>query len=141
MAPRAMSRAPAGKWVIAGTVVLGSFVAAMDISIVNVAMPKMIGTFGVSLDVITWVAVAYSIAEILVVTMAAWFSTLLGRQRFYTVSLVVFTAASVFCGFARSLEMMIIGRVLQGFSGGGLIPLSQAIMLETFPEEERGMAM
>ena len=141
MAPRAMSRAPAGKWVIAGTVVLGSFVAAMDISIVNVAMPQMIGTFGVSLDVITWVAVAYSIAEILVVTMAAWFSTLLGRQRFYTVSLVVFTAASVFCGFARSLEMMIIGRVLQGFSGGGLIPLSQAIMLETFPEEERGMAM
>ena len=141
MAPRATARAPAGKWVIAGTVVLGSFVAAMDISIVNVAMPKMIGTFGVSLDVITWVAVAYSIAEILVVTMAAWFSTLLGRQRFYTVSLVVFTAASVFCGFARSLEMMIIGRVLQGFSGGGLIPLSQAIMLETFPEEERGMAM
>jgi DHA2 family multidrug resistance protein len=88
-------------------------------------MPNMIGTFGVSLDVITWVAVAYSIAEILVVMMAAWFSTLLGRQRFYTVSLAVFTAASVFCGFARSLEMMLIGRVLQGFSGGGLIPLSR----------------
>jgi MFS transporter, DHA2 family, multidrug resistance protein len=141
IAPRAMARAPAGKWAIAGTVVLGSFVAAMDISIVNVAMPRMIGTFGVSLDVITWVAVAYSIAEILVVTMAAWFSTLLGRQRFYVVSLAVFTAASVFCGFAQSLEMMIVGRVLQGFSGGGLIPLSQAIMLETFAEKDRGMAM
>ena len=65
-------RAPAGKWAVAGTVVLGSFVAAMDVSIVNVAMPQMIGTFGVPLDAITWVAVAYSIAEILMVTMAAW---------------------------------------------------------------------
>src|SRR5215510_2244340 len=134
-------RAPGGKWAVAGTVVLGSFVAAMDVSIVNVAMPQMIGTFGVPLDAITWVAVAYSIAEIILVTMAAWFSALLGRQRFYTLSLALFIVASVLCGFARSLEMMIVGRVLQGIGGGGLIPLSQAIMLETFPEEERGMAM
>src|SRR5215475_1259243 len=135
------ARAPAGKWAVAGTVVLGSFVAAMDVSIVNVAMPQMIGTFGVPLDAITWVAVAYSIAEIILVTMAAWFSALLGRQRFYTLSLTLFIVASVFCGFARSLEMMILGRVLQGLGGGSLIPLSQAILLETFPEEERGMAM
>jgi DHA2 family multidrug resistance protein len=104
-------------------------------------MAQMIGTFGVPLDAITWVAVAYSIAEIILVTMAAWFSALLGRQRFYTLSLTLFIVASVLCGFARSLEMMIVGRVLQGIGGGGLIPLSQAIMLETFPEEERGMAM
>ena len=71
----------------------------------------MIGTFGVPLDAITWVAVAYSIASIMV-TMAAWCSALLGRQRFYTLSLVLFIAASVLCGFARSLEMMILGRVL-----------------------------
>ena len=135
------ARAPAGKWAVAGTVVLGSFVAAMDVSIVNVAMPQMIGTFGVPLDAITWVAVAYSIAEIIMVTLAAWFCTLLGRQRFYTLSLALFIAASVLCGFARSLEMMIVGRVLQGIGGGSLIPLSQAILLEAFPEEERGMAM
>src|SRR5437016_6541178 len=141
MTHAAGARAPAGKWAVAGTVVLGSFVAAMDVSIVNVAMPQMIGTFGVPLDAITWVAVAYSIAEIILVTMAAWFSALLGRQRFYTLSLALFIVASVLCGFARSLEMMIVGRVLQGIGGGGLIPLSQAIMLETFPEEERGMAM
>ena len=134
-------RAPGGKWAVAGTVVLGSFVAAMDVSIVNVAMPQMIGTFGVPLDAITWVAVAYSIAEIIMVTLAAWCSALLGRQRFYTLSLVLFIAASVLCGFARSLEMMILGRVLQGLGGGSLIPLSQAILLETFPEEERGRAM
>src|SRR5215472_9985012 len=79
MIQAAGARAPAGKWAVAGTVVLGSFVAAMDVSIVNVAMPQMIGTFGVPLDAITWVAVAYSIAEIIMVTMAAWFCALLCR--------------------------------------------------------------
>jgi DHA2 family multidrug resistance protein len=136
-----VSRAPAGKWVIAGTVVLGSFVSVMDISIVNIAMPQMLGTFGVSLDAITWVAVAYSIAEIILVTMSAWFSILLGRKRFYILSFLLFTGASILCGTARTLEMMILARVLQGIGGGGLIPVAQAIMLETFPEEERGMAM
>ena len=131
----------ANKWLIAGTVVLGSFVSVMDISIVNVAMPQMISTFGVSLDAITWVAVAYSITEIILVTMAAWFSSLMGRKRFFIFSFILFTAASLLCGLARSLEMMILARILQGIGGGGLIPVSQAIMLETFPEEERGMAM
>ncbi len=135
------SRAPANKWVIASTVLLGSFVSVMDVSIVNVATPQMLGTFGVSLDEITWVSVAYSIAEILLVTMAAWWSARLGRQRFYMLSFGLFTGASVLCGSARSLETMILARALQGIGGGGLIPLSQAIMLETFPEDERGMAM
>ena len=135
------SRAPANKWVIAGTVVLGSFVVVMDISIVNVAMPQMLGTFGVSLDAITWVAVAYSIAEMIMTTMASWCSTLMGRKRFYLLSFAFFTGASVLCGLARSLEMMILARALQGMGGGGLIPVTQAVMLETFPEEERGMAM
>ncbi len=137
----AVSRPAANKWVIAGTVVFGSFVSVMDISIVNVAMPQMIGTFGVSLDAITWVAVAYSIAEIILVTMAAWCSMLLGRKRFFIYSFILFTLASLLCGAARSLEMMIAARILQGIGAGGLIPVSQAIMLETFPERERGMAM
>ena len=106
------TRAPAGKGVIAGTVVLGSFVSVMDISIVNVAMPQMISTFGVSLDAITWVAVAYSISEIILVTMSAWFSRLLGRKNFSVLSFMVFTAASILCGLARSLEMMILARIL-----------------------------
>jgi DHA2 family multidrug resistance protein len=137
----AVTQAPAGKWVVASTVVLGSFVSVMDFSIVNVAMPQMISTFGVSLDAITWVAVSYSIAEIILVTMAAWLSSLLGRKRFFVWSFVLFTAASLLCGAARSLEVMILARILQGIGGGGLIPLAQAIMLETFPEDERGMAM
>src|SRR5262249_296445 len=115
--------------------------SVMDVSIVNVATPQMLGTFGVSLDEITWVSVAYSIAEILLVTLAAWGSARFGRQRFYLLSFGLFTGASVLCGSAGSLEMMILARALQGIGGGGLIPLSQAIMLETFPEDERGMAM
>jgi len=141
MTQAVVSRAPANKWVIASTVVLSSFVVVMDVSIVNVAMPQMLGTFGVTLDAITWVPVAYSIAEIILVTMAAWCSLLLGRKRFYILSFCIFTAASVLCGLARSLEMMIAARMLQGLGGGGLTPVAQAIMLETFPEEERGMAM
>ena len=73
--------------------------------------------------------------------MAAWCSTLLGCKRYYSLSFFMFTAASVLCGLACSLEMMIAARVLQDVGGGGLIPVAQAIMLETFPEEERGMAM
>src|SRR5688572_23862805 len=136
-----LTQAPAGKWVIAGTVVLGSFVSVMDFSIVNVAMPQMISTFGVSLDAITWVAVSYSIAEIILITMSAWLSSFFGRKRYFVWSFILFTAASMLCGAARSLEMMVLARILQGIGGGGLIPLAQAIMLETFPEEERGMAM
>jgi MFS transporter, DHA2 family, multidrug resistance protein len=141
MAHAVVSRTPANKWVIASTVVLASFVVVMDVSIVNVAMPQMLGEFGVPLDTITWVAVAYSIAEIIMVTLAAWCSVFLGRKRFYLLSFSIFTAASMLCGMARSLEMIIFARLLQGFGGGGLIPVAQAIVLETFPEEERGMAM
>src|SRR5215510_11296413 len=141
MAHAVHAPAPVNKWIVASTVVLASFVVVMDASIVNVAMPQMLGEFGVTLDAITWVAVAYSIAEIILVTMAAWCSVLVGRKRFYILSLSIFTTASVLCGLARSLEMMIAARVLQGLGGGGLIPVTQAIMLETFPEEERGMAM
>src|SRR5215510_12439878 len=141
MAHAVHAPAPVNKWIVASTVVLASFVVVMDASIVNVAMPQMLGEFGVTLDAITWVAVAYSIAEIILVTMAAWCSVLVGRKRFYILSLSIFTTASVLCGLARSLEMMIAARVLQGLGGGGLVPVTQAIMLETFPEEERGMAM
>jgi MFS transporter, DHA2 family, multidrug resistance protein len=137
----AASHAAANKWIIAGTVVLGTYVAVLDVTIVNIAMPQMLGTFGVSLDAITWVAVAYSIAEIVMVAMASWFARLLGRKRFYLLCLVLFTIASVLSGMARSLDMMILTRVLQGLGGGALIPMSQAIMLETFPPEEHGTAM
>jgi DHA2 family multidrug resistance protein len=137
----AASRSDTNKWLIAVTVILGTYVAVIDVTVVNVAMPHMMGTFGVSLDAVTWVAVSYSMAEIVMVAMAFWFNRLMGRKNFYLACITLFTIASIFSGMARSLEMMTITRVLQGLGGGALIPMAQAILLETFPEEEHGTAM
>ncbi len=145
MASAASQRAGGGtevnKWVIALTVVFGTFMAVMDISVVNVAMPHMMGSFGQDLSSITWVATAYSIAEIIMVTMAGWFSTLIGRKRLYLLSFAVFTLGSVLCGLAQTFPQMIFYRVIQGIGGGSLIPVSQAILRETFSDEEQGMGM
>lgn len=129
------------KWVVAVTVMFGAFMAVMDISVVNVAMPHMMGTFNEDLSSITWVATAYSIAEIIMVTMAGWLSTLIGRKRLYLGSFGLFTLGSVLCGTAVTFHQMLACRVVQGIGGGALIPVSQAILRESFPEEEQGMAM
>jgi len=129
------------KWVVAATSMFGTFMAVMDISVVNVAMPHMMGTFSENMSSITWVATAYSIAEIIMVTMAGWFSTLIGRKRLYLWSFGLFTLGSVLCGTASSFQQMIFYRVLQGIGGGSLIPVSQAILRESFPAEDQGMAM
>lgn len=131
----------ASRWVIALAVMSGAFLVVMDISVVNVALPHMMGNFGESLSAITWVATSYSIAEIIMLTMAGWWTTLLGRKRFYLASLALFTVGSVLAGTARTFSQMLIYRTIQGIGGGSLIPVSQAILREAFPPEEQGMAM
>ncbi len=135
-APRAVN-----KWLITVAVMFGAFMAVMDISVVNVSLPHMMGGFSVDLSSITWVATSYSIAEIIMVTMAGWWSTLIGRKRLYLASFALFTAGSILCGTATSFPQMLIYRIIQGVGGGALIPVSQAILRETFPREEQGMAM
>ncbi|RMF91878.1 MAG: DHA2 family efflux MFS transporter permease subunit [Nitrospinota bacterium] len=132
---------PANKWLVTLAVMFGAFLAVMDVSVVNVALPHMMGTFGETLSAITWVATSYSIAEIIMITMAGWWSTLLGRKRFFLASFALFTLSSVLAGTAQTFAQMIIYRIIQGFGGGSLIPVSQAILRETFPPEEQGMAM
>jgi len=129
------------KWLIATTVMLGAFLSVMDVSVVNVALPHMMGSFGQTLSAITWVATSYSLAEIIMITMAGWWSTLVGRKRFYLGSIALFIAGSILSGTARTFPELLIFRCLQGIGGGGLIPVSQAILRETFPAEEQGMAM
>jgi MFS transporter, DHA2 family, multidrug resistance protein len=131
----------AGKWLIAASVMLGTFMSVMDVTVVNVAMPHMMGSFGADLLTITWVSTAYSIAEIILVTMSSWWSTLLGRKRFFMLSMVLFLIGSFLAGASQTLTQMILARVLQGIGGGGLIPCAQAIARETFPPAEQGMAM
>ncbi len=139
--PGSDSYTAANKWLIAVTVMFGAFMAVMDISVVNVAVPHMQGAFSQSLSNITWVATSYSIAEIIMITMAGWFSTLIGRKRLYLASMAVFTLGSILSGTAQSFTQMLIYRSIQGLGGGALIPVSQAILRETFPEDEQGMAM
>ena len=139
--PQYAERHEAGKWLVAASVLTGTFLSVMDVSVVNVAMPHMMGSFGQDLLTITWVSTAYSIAEIIMITMTAFWSTLLGRKRLYLASMTIFIIASVLAGTSRTFGQMLFYRVLQGAGGGALIPSSQAITREKFPPAEQGMAM
>ena len=133
--------APAGKWLVAASVMLGTFLSVMDATVVNVAMPHMMGSFGQDLLTITWVSTAYSMAEIVMITMSAWWTTVLGRKRLFIASMILFTVGSVLAGTSKTFIQMIFYRVIQGIGGGSLMPCSQAIARETFPPAEQGMAM
>lgn len=129
------------KWIITLTVMLGTFMSVLDTSIVNVALPYMRGNLGASVEEITWVATGYMLSTVCVMPTIAFLSSRFGRKRFYIVCIGVFTATSMLCGLAWDLSSMVLFRALQGIGGGALMPISQAILRETFPPEEQGMAM
>jgi DHA2 family multidrug resistance protein len=128
-------------WVIAGTVMLATFMEVLDTSVANVALPHIAGSLSSSVDESTWVLTAYLVANAIVLPLSGWFSTLFGRKRFYMACVLLFTVSSALCGLAPSLGALIFFRVLQGLGGGALQPVSQAILRETFPREKQGMAM
>jgi DHA2 family multidrug resistance protein len=135
------TRAAAGKWTVAFSVLSGTFMAVMDVSVVNVALPHMMGTFAQDLNAITWVATVYAIGQIITSTMAGWLATLIGRKRLVLSAFAVFIVGSVLAGTARTFPEMMVYRAIQGMGGGCLIPVCQAIMREAFPAAEQGMAM
>jgi DHA2 family multidrug resistance protein len=128
-------------WVIAGTVMLATFMEVLDTSVANVALPHIAGSLSSSVDEATWVLTAYLVANAIVLPLSGWFSTWFGRKRFYMGCVILFTASSAMCGLAPSLPILILCRVLQGLGGGALQPVSQAILRETFPREKQGIAM
>ncbi|HTS28036.1 MAG TPA: DHA2 family efflux MFS transporter permease subunit [Bryobacteraceae bacterium] len=128
-------------WVIAGTVMLATFMEVLDTSVANVALPNIAGNMSASVDEATWVLTAYLVANAIVLPLSGWFSTLFGRKRFYMTCVGIFTVSSFLCGLAPSLGMLILFRVLQGLGGGALQPVSQAILVESFPKEKQGVAM
>jgi DHA2 family multidrug resistance protein len=129
------------KWLIAGSVMIGTIMAVLDSSIVNVALPPMSGTLGATIEQITWVVTGYILANVIIMPLVALLSQRFGRKNFYMLSVVLFTGASMACGLARSLPMMVAFRAVQGIGGGVLMTVSQAILRETFPPEEQGTAM
>jgi MFS transporter, DHA2 family, multidrug resistance protein len=129
------------KWLVAMAVMLGATLEVLDTSIVNVSLPHMQGSFSASVDEITWVLTSYIVANGIMIPLTAWISTRLGRKRYFISSVVLFVIASGACGAAQSLAQMVIFRVIQGAAGAAMIPSSQAILMETFPPEEQGLAM
>lgn len=129
------------KWLIAGSVMIGTIMAVLDSSIVNVALPGMSGTLGVTIEQITWVVTGYILANVIIMPLVALLSQRFGRKNFYMTSVVLFTVASMACGLARTLPIMVGFRAIQGIGGGVLMTVSQAILRETFPPEEQGTAM
>jgi len=129
------------KWIITLTVMIGTIMSALDTSIVNVALPYMRGTLGASIEEITWVATGYILSNVIIMPIVGMLSARYGRKNFYLFSIVSFTISSMLCGMAWDLTSMVVFRVIQGIGGGALIPVSQAILRETYPPEEQGKAM
>src|ERR1700757_228763 len=128
------------KWAIVLTASFAAILEVVDVSIVNVALPYMQGNLGATLSEIGWVSTSYSIANVIVIPLSAWLGLRFGKKRYFIFSQVSFTMASVLCGFASNLAMLIIGRTIQGLGGGGLLAKAQAIMFETVPKEEQAKA-
>lgn len=127
-------------WLVGVVVALAAFMEVLDTSIANVALPYMAGSLGASNDQSTWVLTSYLVSNAIVLPMGGWLAAAFGRKRFFMVCLSIFTVSSMLCGIAPSLGLLLFFRVLQGAGGGGLQPMAQAILADTFPPEKRGLA-
>ena len=128
------------KWAIVVAVSFAALLQVIDTSIVNVALPYMQGNLGATLTEIGWVSTSYSIANVIVIPLSAWLGLRFGKKRYFIFSVVTFVLASVMCGFSNSLATLIIGRVIQGFGGGGLLAPAQALIFQAVPREDQGKA-
>src|SRR5260221_7565171 len=129
------------KYLIAVAVPLAAVLELIDTSIVNVAIPHLMGNLGATLDEISWVSTGYIIANVVVIPLSSWLSGYFGRKRYLTGSILLFVAASFFCGASHSLGALVFWRVVQGLGGGALMTVSQAVLFESFPRKEAGTAM
>lgn len=138
-----MSESPpvVNRWVVAVAVMFATFMEVLDTTVVNVSLPHIAGSLSATIDEATWALTSYLVANAIVLPMTGWLASLVGRKRLLLLSVVGFTTSSLFCGLAPTLGTLVAFRVVQGATGGALQPLSQAVLLEAFPVEERGKAM
>ncbi len=128
-------------WIVTTAVMLATFMEVLDTTVVNVSVPHIAGNLGASVDEGTWVVTSYLVSNAIILPMAGWLATRFGRRRMLMLCVTGFTLSSLLCGMATRLDWLIFFRVLQGLSGGGLQPLSQSVLLETFPPKKHGTAM
>jgi MFS transporter, DHA2 family, multidrug resistance protein len=129
------------KWLVAIAVMSSAVMEVLDTSVVNVSMPHIAGNLGATTDEATWVLTSYIVANAVILPITGWLANYMGRKRLLLTVVTGFTVSSMLCGLAPNLPLLILFRVMQGTTGGGLQPLSQAVLLEEFPPEERGKAM
>lgn len=137
----APARAPVNKWLVTVSVTFGTLMGAIDASIVNVAIPHIRGAVGATVEEITWISTAFALATVLVMPLTAFLGRLFGQKRVYLACLILFIFGSALCGMARTLPSLVAFRMIQGFGAGALQPTEQAILRQTFPPKEQGMAM
>jgi MFS transporter, DHA2 family, multidrug resistance protein len=128
-------------FLIAASFMLATFMEVLDTSVANVSLPHIAGSLSASNDEATWVLTSYLVSNAIVLPMTGWLGMRFGRKRFLTICIALFTAASALCGAANNLPVLIVSRILQGAAGGALQPMSQAILIESFPPEKRGQGM
>ena len=128
-------------WIVAISVMLCTFLEVLDTTVVNVSLPHIAGNLSATIEEVTWVLTSYLVANAIILPITGWLSNHFGRKRLLLTSVVGFSLASFFCGAAPNLGLLILFRVIQGACGGALQPLSQAVLLEAFPVEERSKAM
>ena len=139
-AQQAQWKPKANPWLIAATVALAAFMEVLDTSIANVALPHISGDLGASTDQGTWVLTSYLVSNAIILPLGAWASSVFGRRNFFMLCITIFTVSSFLCGLAPSLPLLLVFRVFQGVGGGGLQPMAQAIMADSFEEKKRGQA-
>ena len=139
-APAATGGTGANQWLIAVLVALATFMEILDTTIANVALRYIAGGLGVSEDEASWVVTTYLVANAIILTASAFLAKTLGRKRFFLICLALFTASSVLCGIAWTLQLLLLFRIMQGLAGGGMVPVASSILVDAFPPEKRGQA-
>src|ERR1035441_4746529 len=137
----AESRHAINPWIVTLAVMLATFMEILDTTVVNVAVPYMAGNMGATVEEGTWVVTSYLVSNAIILPMSGWLANRFGRRRILLSCVMGFTLTSLLCGMATSMEALIFFRILQGLTGGGLQPLAQAVLLETFPPKQHGSAM
>src|ERR1700748_241010 len=137
------ARSVAGKhnpWTIIGVISIATFMVVLDSSIANVALAHIAGNLSASYDEAAWVVTSFLVANAVIIPISGYLADVVGRKRYYMISVALFTISSLLCGLAPNLTFLILARILQGIGGGGLAPVEQSMMADTFPPSKRGAA-